>query len=77
MGRRGERQRRQRGNEPHAGFSIAVERSLRGKMGRASGVEIEALAATVRTIRAGRVTSARLYQTKEQALKPWGWRSRR
>jgi ketosteroid isomerase-like protein len=56
----------------HAGFGIAIEPSLRGKIGRASGVEIEALAATVWTMRAGRVTSARLYRTKEQTLKAMG-----
>ena len=46
---------------------VLVEAHMRGR-GRASGAEIEALAATVWTIRDGRVTSAKLYQTKEQAL---------
>jgi ketosteroid isomerase-like protein len=50
---------------------VLVEAHMRGR-GRASGAQIEALGATVWTIRDGRVTSATLYQTKEQALKAVG-----
>jgi ketosteroid isomerase-like protein len=50
---------------------VLVEAHMRGR-GRASDVAIEALAATVWTIRDGRVTSATLYQTKDQACKAVG-----
>jgi ketosteroid isomerase-like protein len=44
---------------------------MRGR-GRASGVEIAALGAAVWTLRAGQLTGATLYQTRDQALKAVG-----
>jgi ketosteroid isomerase-like protein len=51
--------------------SVVVVAHMRGR-GRASGVEIAALGATVWTVRDGRVTGATFYDTRNQAIKAVG-----
>jgi ketosteroid isomerase-like protein len=51
--------------------TVVVVAHMRGR-GRASGVEIAALGAGVCTVRAGQVTGATMYQTRDQALEAAG-----
>jgi ketosteroid isomerase-like protein len=50
---------------------VVVVAHMRGR-GRASGVEVAALGASVWTLRSGQVTGATMYQTRKQALEAAG-----